>query len=440
MKKELMKNLCRVICMVGLILVHFNLFAQIEKAKTIDESFAVQKGALVQISHQKGAMHVKKSMTNKVEVRLYVLVVGDREEDVEEMLNTINIQHYENGRSQLEITTKTNTTNWVKVNGVSTVKLSSGTKLKGIQEIQVDMEVSVPEGVNLKLMNKYNDITLAEIKADVEITNYNGNIETQNIEGDLKMDLKYGNATIGNVKDADLEIYESKFVMGNCNSLKLNSKYSRHTFARVENAEIESYEGNIEISKVEGDLVVEDKYSVWTIGFAKSAKIKSYETEWTIGSMNDLLVRSKESEFSIGSIEEIDCEKTYQDEMKIGTLGTFKCSSSKYFDLEVGFLKKGFYLNEDYNGDIEINKVAATFEGAEISGKNTDVELLLEKIKYQLEVDARNGDISLEEDNLEAGFISEKNGQLQIRGKMNKANDQSPKVVIRGYNIDVELD
>ena len=64
MKKELMKDLCRTVCMLGLILVHFNLSAQIEKVKTIDESFAVQKGALVQISHQKGTMHVKKSMTN----------------------------------------------------------------------------------------------------------------------------------------------------------------------------------------------------------------------------------------------------------------------------------------------------------------------------------------------------------------------------------------
>ena len=440
MKKELMKDLCRTVCMLGLILVHFNLSAQIEKVKTIDESFAVQKGALVQISHQKGTMHVKKSMTNKVEVRLYVLVVGNNEEDAGKMVNTINIEHSENGQSQLEITTKTNTTNWSKINGVSTVKLNTGTKLKGIQEMKVDMEVSVPEGVNLKLMNKYDDITLEEIKANVEISNYNGNIETQNIEGDLKLDLKYGNATIGSVKDADLVIYESKMVIGNCHSLKLDSKYSRHTFSKIKNAEIESYEGNFEISEVQGDLVVDDKYSVWTVGFAKSAKLKSYDSEWTIGSIEDLFLRSKESEYSIGSVENVDCEKTYQDEMKIGTLGVFKCASSKYFDVEIGTLKKGFYLSQDYNGDIEINKVLATFEGAEISGKNSDVELPLKNMKYQLEVDARNADISLEEDNLEAGFISGKNNQLQIKGKMNKANDRSPKVIITGYNIDVELD
>ena len=440
MKKELMKNLCRIICMVGLILVHFNLSAQIEKTKTIDESFAVQKGALVQISHQKGAMHVKKSMTNKVEIRLYVSVVGNRENDAEEMLNTITIEHNENGRSLLEISTKTNTTNWTKINGISTVKLKSGTKLKGIEEMEIDMEVSVPEGVNLKLMNKYDDITLEEIAANVEITNYNGNIETQNIKGDLKLDLKYGNATIGSVEDADLVIYESNLVIGNCNSLKLNSKYSKHTFSKIQEADIESYEGNFEISKVQGKLNVDDKYSVWTIGSVESAKIKSYDGEWTIGSMEDLSVRSKESEYSIGSVENVDCEKTYQDEMKIGTLGVFKCASSKYFDAEIGILKKGFYLSQDYNGDIEINKVLATFEGAEISGKNSDVELPLRNIKYQLEVDAKNADISLEEDNLEAGFISERNNQLEIKGKMNKANGRSPKVIIKGYNLDVELD
>lgn len=440
MKKELMKNLCKIICMVGLILVQFNLSAQIEKVKTIDKSFTVQKGALVQISHQKGALYVKKSLTNKVEVRLYVSITGNRESDVIAFLDIIEIEHNENGSSHLEISTKTNAINWSKINGISTVQIKGGSKLRGIEEIQVDMEVSVPEGVSLKLMNKYNDIILEEIKADVEIENYNGNIETQNIDGDLKLDLKYGNATIGSVKDADLKIYESKMVMGDCNSLKLNSKYSRHTFSKIKDADVDSYEGNFEISDVQGDLVVKDKYSVWTIGSAMSAKIKSYDTEWTIGAIENLSVRSNESEYNIGSVEDFDCEKTFQDEMEIGTLGTFKCESSKYFDMEIGLLKKGFYLNNDYNGDIEINKVASTFEGAKISGKNCDVELPLGKIKYQLEVDVKNGDISLEEDDLDAGFISEKNNQLQIKGKMNNANDRSPKVIIKGYNIDVDLD
>ncbi|MFK7773488.1 MAG: hypothetical protein AB8F94_15165 [Saprospiraceae bacterium] len=435
-----MKNLCRIICMVGLILVHFNLSAQIEKTKTIDESFAVQKGAFVQISHQKGAMYVKKSMTNKVEVRLYVLVEGNKEKDVERMLNTINIEHNGNDKSQLEITTKTNTTNWSKINGVSTVKLNTGVQLKGIQEMQVDMEVSVPEGVNLKLMNKYDNITLEEIEANVEISNYNGNIETQNIDGDLKVDLKYGNATIGSVKNADLEIYESKLVMGNCNSLKLNSKYSKHTFSKIQEADIESYEGNFEISKIERKLNINDKYSVWTIGSIKLAKIKSYDGEWTVGSIEDLFVRGKESEYTIGSAENVDCEKSYQDEFKIGTLGIFKCGDSKYIEVEVGTLKKGIYATQTYNGEIEVTKVLSSFEGAEFSGKKSDLELPLDNMRYQLELDVKNADISLEEDNLDAGFVSEKNNHLQIKGKMNKANDRSPKVIIKGINLDIEFD
>ena len=440
MKKELMKNLCRIFCMVGLILVHFNLSAQIEKVKTIDKSYPVEKGALVQISHQKGAMHVKKSMTNKVEVRLYILVAGKKEADAVALLDMIEIEKSGTGNSHLEISTKTNTTNWSKINGVSTIEIKGGSKLRGIEEMQVDMEVSVPEGVNLKLMNKYDDITLEEIKANVEISNYNGNIETQDIKGDLKLDLKYGNATIGSVKDADLEMYESNLVMENCKSLKLNSKYSKHTFSKIQEADIKSYEGNFEISKVDGELNVNDKYSVWTIGSTKSAKIKSYDGEWTVDSIEDLLVRGKETEYTFGSAENIDCEKSYQDEFKIGTLGIFKCLSSKYIEVEVGTLKKGIYATQTYNGDIEVAKILSSFEGAEFSGKNSDLELPLENMKYQLEVDVKNADISLEEDNLEAGFVSEKNNHLQIKGKMNKANDRSPKVIIKGYKIDIELD
>lgn len=440
MKKELMKNLCRLFCMVGLILAHFNLSAQIEKTKTIDESFAVQKGALVYISHKKGALHIKKSTTNKVEARLYVSVTGNREGDAEKMLNAITLEQNEQSRSLVEISTSTNTAKWNKINGNSTIELRNGTRLKGIDEVEIDMEVAVPEGVNLKLENRYNNISIEEIKADVEIKNYNGNVETLNIDGDLKLNLKYGNATIGNVKDAELELYESIVAMGKCDDLKLDSKYSKHTFSTVGRAEIDSYEGNFEFGNVQKKLEVNDKYSVWTVGFAKTAKIKAYDAEWTLGAVNDLILRSKESEYDIGSAEEIDCEKLYQDEINVGTLGTLKCTNSKYFDAEVGLLQKGFYLSQDYNGDVEINKVATTFEGIEFVGKNSDLEIPLEDMKYQLDVDVKNGDISLEEDNLEAGFISEMNNKLQIKGKMNNASDKSPKVVIKGYNVDVDLD
>jgi hypothetical protein len=242
------------------------------------------------------------------------------------------------------------------------------------------------------------------------------------------------------VKNADMMLYESTLTMGNALDFKLNSKYSKHTIGKLSSADIESYEGDFTITDIKGDIEIKDKYSEWTVNSFKNGKVELYESEWSIGSLNNLELSSKFGEFNIGQAKEIDFEKSYEDELNIGTLETINCRRSKYFDANIENLKKGLYLLQDFNGDVKVNKVATTFEGAEINGKNTDVDLPLDNLKYQLEVDVKNGDISLEEDDLETGFVSEKNSQLQIKGKMNKAKDSSPKVVIKGYNIDVELD
>ena len=114
MKKELIRDLCKSICLLVFLMAQSNLFAQIEEVKTIDKSFEVQKGALVKVMHNKGALYVRKSMSNKVEARLYVTVKGKHQEDVKTLLNLIEVGSQGDGRSQLELATLTNIRNWSK--------------------------------------------------------------------------------------------------------------------------------------------------------------------------------------------------------------------------------------------------------------------------------------------------------------------------------------
>ncbi len=450
MKKGLMKNLqCKVLTIrnfikasflaVGMLLMIPSLMAQYEQTKSIDESFSISPGALIKINHQKGELRIKRTTGKKVVARLDATVRGKRESDVNEFISKMELSQKEEGGNFI-LVSNSSMKNWSIINGKSRLTLNTGEEFRGIKEMEMDLEISIPDGVNLEVSNKYDDISIEEIKANVKVKNYNGNVYTDNVDGDFFLDLKYGKAKIGNVRDAEFILYESVLNMGNASDIKLDTKYSKHVFGKVKSVDIKSYEGTFEIGKVDKDIIIDDKYSDWNIGKFNDGKIKGYESEWTIGKANNISLNSKYGDFNIGAANKLDFGKSYEDDVELGKVDILIFDNSKYTDVNIGQLVKGIHIRDDYNGDFTVNGISSDFEGAEITGKNSDVDLPLENIKYILEVDAKNADVSVDEDNLEAGFFSERGSQLTIKGKMNNANDNSPKVVIKGYNIDVDLD
>ena len=56
-----------------------------------------------------------------------------------------------------------------------------------------------------------------------------------------------------------------------------------------------------------------------------------------------------------------------------------------------------------------------------------------------LDVMVKHGDIEYDEDDFESSHYVDKSSQLEIRGKIKGASASSPKVIIKGHHIDIEL-
>jgi len=302
MKKELMKNRCKnfyeVFFLIVFLMINSAAFGQVEKSKTIEKTFSIKKGALVKVNHRRGKLHIKKSSSKDVRALLNVSINGRHGEDVNDLLNAIDIGK-DGSETQISIYSNGNIRNWRKINGRSTLVIKSGETLKGIQDVNMDLEIHIPDGVNLQVSNKYDEIVLDNINGDVDITNYNGNVTAGNISGDFSLNLKYGKANVGNVKDVDIILYESTLRMGNMDNLKLSTKYSKHTLGNAVDVNIDSYEGDFTLGKIQGDLEVDGKYSDWSIASFKDGKIQTYEGEYDIGSFKELSIDSKYSDFNI---------------------------------------------------------------------------------------------------------------------------------------------
>ncbi|MEM6963790.1 MAG: hypothetical protein AAF573_03425 [Bacteroidota bacterium] len=439
MKEELMKALGKTLMvLIGLLLVH-PMLAQYNQSKTFEKTYTVSKGGLLKISHRRGELNIKKSNTSQIKIRLEVDIEGSREEDVIELLSNIELDNSERN-NQITIEALSNIKNWSKINRKSYIELKSGKELRGIQEIVMDMVVEIPDGINLELSNKYDDINITNIKGNIKVKNYNGDVNTGDVDGDVNLDIKYGKANLGNIRNMEATLYEGQLSLGNASDVKINSKYTTVSMGNLKSAEIESYESDFNMGNIKGDVYVKDKYSDWSLGSFMEGKLDCYESDWNVGNIDNVNVESKHGEYNIGNAKEVAFEKSYQDDIDIGALEVFRATASKYLDANIGVLKRGLYLKDDYNGDVEIQSVTADFEGVEVIAKNTDIEIPLNNMKYTLDVDVRNGDISFEEDNLDEELFTEYRNNLTIKGKMNGGNSNSPKVVLKGSNMDVELE
>jgi len=443
MKKELMRDRCRIMILflVGFLICNTTVFSQTRKSKTLEEKITIKSGATININHEYGELIIKPSSTNQLKVRLDASVEGDKDQDVEGLLSRVNLSGLEEGSLDVKLMTSPGIKSWSQINNDITIKLDNGDRYKNIQKFHLDLIIEVPNGVNLNLKNKYNNISIEDLDVDLNIENYDGNVQLNNIKGNLKMNLKYGQASINNIGNCDIEMYESTLVVSNAKNFKLNSKYSEHTIGSIDNGEFKIYEGEFTIGNITGNIDVNDKYSDWTIGACKNVTLQSYESDWNIGTMKDLETDSKECEFNIGVARVINLRESYEDDVELGTVEVFESNDSKYLDMNIGTLKKGIHVQKSYECDVKVDKVLSTFEGATLEGKESELKLPLGTKKYQLDIDVVETDLRLNRSTSRKGIFDLNSDDSRILAKemINGANANSPKIKIKGYELDVNL-
>jgi len=443
MKKELMRSLCK---KGGLLLIAFligntAIFSQTRQSKTLEETVTVKKGATININHQYGEVIIKSSSSDNLKARLDAFVEGKNGEDVEGLLSNLDLKILGGGSSNINLKTSPKITNWSDVNGKISIKLDNRQKFRGIKKVHFDLILEVPNDVSLNVKNKYNNISIEGVNANMDIENYDGNVALSNVKGDLKMTLKYGQAAISNIGNCDIEMYESRLTLSNARNFKLNSKYSEHTISNIDEGEFEVYEGEFAIGNINGDIIVNDRYSDWNIGTCNNITLESYEGDWNVGTMKDLETNSKECDFNIGIARVINLKKSYEDDVELGTVDVFESDKGKYLDVNIGTLKKGIYLMGDYESEINVKNVLPTFEGATLDGKETEFNVALGNKKFQLDVDIVESDLKVNRSTSRKGVfdLDTDDGRVKAKEMMNGATTNSPKVLIKGYELEVNL-
>jgi len=412
-------------------------YAQTEKSKNITRSFSGKNR--VQVQHRYGALKVKPSPNDEVQVEATFSLSGDSQADVEKALSYFNLDISESG-GDLDIQTNLETRNWQTTNNRSKITFKDGTVIKNLRDIKVEFTLYIPKLSHLALANKYEDIVLeSTFDGELFIELYSGKLETKDLRGTFRLDLKYGEAHVGNTHDVNLMVYDGELEIGNTRELQLNSKYSEIEIGSTDNCRLQTYEDDVQVGLVKGELMLMDKYSEIEIGNFRSGRMDLYETELEMQSGESLKAKSKYSDISIDEVETLFFESSYEDDVHIQRLKDFK-ADMKYSNISIENLSKRF-LAEAYEGEIEIELVGSELDGIQIDGKYFKVELnMSEDLNYQLAGTIKYGDIRFPKSQMTVQQYINDGSEVTVKAQTKGATAQSPLISINGQDSDVEID
>ncbi len=325
-------------------------------------------------------------------------------------------------------------------------KVQIGSKNVGIivgyneDDLRISYSLKVPSSASLDLKNSYDDIRISGSFPKAEIEHYSGRLKTESID-DLELDLKYGDAELGNIGILRGVFYENDVEVEDLDNGDIEAKYSNLEFGSIGEVRFEIYESKVKarsISRMEGEF----KYgSVEVDGNAGTVEVGSiYETEMEFGSVGRLQVReSKYCDFIAGSIQTFELNKSYEDEIEIGTLGSLN-TSSKYSNYDVDLLERSFQLTDGYEGEIEIYGFSPKATKFQVDCKYCNIDLGVGSTPFTMGANLQYGDVNFDDAYVQRNVYIRDNDRLEIQVSSKNFQSEGLKIDIRGYEIQVDLD
>lgn len=232
------------------------------KTKSVNKTFSVNNDGELAIENRYGEITVTHWNRNEVAIKVEIESRAANDQTAQANLDRISIEMRQIGN-----------------------KISAETQFAKSQQnhqnisYQIRYFVQMPAQLKAELSQKYGNINLpAKDNHEMEIEVKYGNLKGGDFVGKLALEAKYSNATLGNLKDAVLDIaYAGDVEIGNAEKLMIEARYSGLKAQTVKKLQLESKYSNFKIEEVD-DAEIEAKYGDGSINRLKnSLKMEEFD-------------------------------------------------------------------------------------------------------------------------------------------------------------------
>ena len=309
------------------------LFGQVEKTKTVTESYKVGADTRLEIDSRYGKIHIDTWDQNVIDVEVTVTAKRRSERRAEELLDKVDID-ISGGENSSYIRFKTS--------------IDGSINNRSDENFKIDYKVSMPKVNPLMVSHRYGSFYLDDLDADVDLRIKYGNMRVEKVTGDFEVELSYGNGEIDELGSGNMEINYSRMDVEKAQDLDLESKYSNVSIGTARDVDVNNRYGKLELDKV--DIIEgESRYG----GIQIESLVKGLVMEVQYGS--GISVDHVDSGFDRIDIESshASSDLTFEPGVNATVEGKFRYCDLKYDDGDVDFK----YINtgntsREYRGNI----------------------------------------------------------------------------------------
>jgi len=408
-----------------------------ETEKVITKEASVTPSTLIKFENKLGKLVVKTWNQPKVRIETRIVIDG-KDESVDNIINYISAIDFSKSSGEISFNTKFYKL-YAESFGVTRIVLQNGDVIKGISKLKFYYTLTMPADNPVNIINKYEDVVIPDLNGKVNLELYESNLEAGNLNNELCMSLKYGDANIASAGQSVIKLYESEANIGSTNELNLDSKYSKFSSKHTGDVTFDCYEDHVEIAE-HGSLKGKAKYSSLIFSDFESGKMELYETKVNTGDIGTLQVTAKYSNFEFNSVKDLVMPESYENKVICNKVGTFN-STSKYGDYIFYNKDTKLEMLSSYEDEIGIKKMSKSFEGILLNSKYTDLEIIFEDgTVYKIDANLKYTDLDYPAGSFDEIRYHKDGSDFQYEGIVKGGNrDTCPVIDLNMYEGKVDL-
>jgi len=407
------------------------LLAQKEVTETIKIEAAINPTGTLEFTNNSFDTQIKTWTNDYVELQMTVKLEGDKQ-DVDLTLKALRELCFSGSDMNRSINTKF----WESItsNGFNhKMKLKNGDKVT-LKKYAIENTLFIPKTICIMINNKYADIEMEDISGKAEFVIYSGKLFGGSVGGKTMLDLKYSKATLSNIPEATIKLYDSDIQLKNCGNFDIESKYSEVRIEKAGNMKFESYDDNYRIGSL-GDIKGSAKYSDFVFGPSTSLSFNFYDSNLETGETGDVTGQSKYSKI-VGKITgKLTLNYSYDDTYTFEQVESFLCTESKYSDFRFSKVDKEVNI-VSYDDNMTVDKFSASFTGIKIESKYSEfIFTIPASVAYKLKAETKYGKLDFPEDQFVKQIYIKESESVNLEGHSKTGSDNTGnKIEIKSYD------
>jgi hypothetical protein len=239
------------------------------------KDFTATSATELSIENQFGNITITDWDQNKVTVTYIIEVTNSDEAKAKKLMDKIKVEFKEEGN---KIIVKT----IIGEMGNLNLHNDKGDK----QSFRIDYFIKCPKNIKVSLENQFGDLIIASLAGSFNADLQFGSLNATSLTGpETKIDMQFGDVTIGTVKDVKIEVQHCDAMkISECGNLKIDAQFSKIEIGKAVSIKADVNNCEITVDLLSEMLKMESNMGNVKIGNV-SAAFKSIEVEQNMGDL-----------------------------------------------------------------------------------------------------------------------------------------------------------